>query len=155
MEGIMKSTSRMSLRCSSDNNIRRLAICLAAMCMALWASTSPAAAQSREDTRTPAVGVSTQQPLLLQARRIAGQLNQTTPGDASSQDNAAKTPTRKAYLTLGLIGVGTAVAGLFVYRGANDHPNLPGIANGRETTGWVMVAVGGGIGTLSLIKAFN
>ena len=140
---------------SRTNKARRFAGLLTAWLM-LWASTSPAAAQSPRETPSLAnANVSAQQSLLVQASSLASTLSQTTPNHGSAQNTAVKTPTRKAYLTLGLIGVGTAVAGLFVYRGANDHPHLPGIANGRETTGFVMITVGGGFGTLGLIKAFR
>lgn len=145
---------------SARGPARRIAPVIAVAILVTCAAVSPATAQTTvTPTMVPTpVGASTyaQPGLLAQVSRLASASTPQAATNGADQAAAAvKTPSREKYLTIGLIGVGTAVAGVFVYRGGNDTPNLPGITNGRQTTGWVMVAAGSWIGISNLIRAFK
>lgn len=60
---------------------------------------------------------------------------------------------RKKWLTIGLIGLGTAVAGAFVYE--KKEYNLPGLVSGRQVAGETMLFGGAVFGGLGFWKAFT
>lgn len=75
--------------------------------------------------------------------------------DLSTVQVTPQAPRSRKHLVWGVVGIGTAVAGALVYQGSDDSSNLPGITNGRRTTGFVMMGAGAAIGIPSLIKAFR
>ncbi len=49
---------------------------------------------------------------------------------------------RKRALTMGLIGVGTAVTGIIVHQKGDDGLNLPGSSTTQETVGFALIGLG-------------
>ena len=75
-------------------------------------------------------------------------------GAPSQQPEPSEESLRKRALILGIVGAGTAVAGIFVWRG-DSGPNLPGITSGRKVTGQMMVGGGTAMAALGFIRAFR
>jgi hypothetical protein len=68
----------------------------------------------------------------------ADQTATAKPAPSSADERAIR---RKA-LTMGLIGVGTAVTGIIVHQKGDDGLNLPGSSTTQETVGFALIGVG-------------
>ena len=114
-----------------------------------WADTMPEAIVT--DSSNDSVNMS----LLAQARLHVDdlQLWQAPPQQGSTTSQSpTEAQRKKAALIIGLAGAGTAVAGIFVWRGAPSS-NLPGITSGRRLTGQLMVGTGSVLAFLGLMAA--
>jgi hypothetical protein len=73
-------------------------------------------------------------------------------GDLTTAEERA---VRRKALTMGIVGVGTFVAGLIVHQTGDDGLNLPGASTTQETVGFALMGLGGYWAGTGLWRAFR
>jgi hypothetical protein len=73
-------------------------------------------------------------------------------GDLTEAEDRA---VRRKALTMGIIGVGTFVAGLIVHQSGDDGLDLPGASTTQETVGFSLMGLGGYWAGTGLWRAFR
>jgi len=73
-------------------------------------------------------------------------------GDLTAAEERA---VRRKALTMGIIGVGTIVAGLIVHQSGDDGLDLPGASTTQETVGFALMGLGGYWAGTGLWRAFR
>ncbi len=99
-------------------------------------------------------GGQTPLPVLEQARRYVDNITPQVALASAVQIPTAARGNRTRDLTIGSIGVGTAVAGIFVYRSREEF-QLPGLVDGKEIAGQAMMIGGGALGAIYLWRALR